>query len=255
MADIAPQVTAKPTPAVHRLGVIHFLLWMLGCAAAVTGYRVFTNWELVAAEDVLFIRMMHLGMGMAYGVGVVTFYVLWCSWRRRDGAFPAHPGHWMLLLGLAAALLDGAATLLVRGAVKLAWIAPWEEWYIIQVLGFAAGSFVIVVFLCRARVEWRWRAIWMMILVLTASRSALWLLFWLNYRVGWPPGISYTLPANVEAACMAAGAVALVGAIWCDAARKIRRDWLHWTGIAVWLAMAAVELAVCFHIFWFPGGL
>jgi hypothetical protein len=52
-------------PRSHRLGVIHFLLWMLGCAAAVTGYRVFTNWSQVAAEDVAFVRLMHVELAIA----------------------------------------------------------------------------------------------------------------------------------------------------------------------------------------------
>jgi hypothetical protein len=236
-------------PRTHRLGVIHFLLWMLGCAAAVTGYRVFTDWSLIAAEDVAFTRLTHLGMGMAYGVGVVTAYVLLTSLRRRDGAFPSQPGHWMLLLGLVAAALDGVMTMAIRALVKVGWIAKWEEWYIIQAIGFAMGSLVIIVFLLRASVDWRWRAVWLMILMLTVSRSALWFLIWRSFRLGLP-ALPHTLPPNVEAAWMAAGAAALSVAILRDAAMGSRRDWLHWTGIAVWLAMAAVELAITAHIYW-----
>jgi hypothetical protein len=89
-----------------------------------------------------------------------------------------------------------------------------------------------------------------MILLLAISRSVLWLVFWHGYRQGAWWFVSATLPANVETAFIAAGAAALAIAIGRDAATGTRRDWLHWTGVAVWMAMAAVELAICWRIYW-----
>jgi hypothetical protein len=188
---------------------------------------------------------------MAYGVGVVTLYVAVESLRRRDGAFPAQPGHWMLLMGLAAALLDGVMTLAVRGSVKAGWIEPWEEWYLIQTFGFAVASAVILAILLRARMELRWRLVWLVVLLLAVSRSALWMYAWGSFHLGWRalPALNvfgpYTLPARVEIAWMTLGAVALVAAIAGDARSGIRRDWLHAAGIAVWTIMAAAELVNC----------
>jgi hypothetical protein len=63
---------ASPSSA-PRLGVIHFLLWMLGSAAALTGFRVMTNWSEIAADDMATVRATHLGMSMAYGMASVDF--------------------------------------------------------------------------------------------------------------------------------------------------------------------------------------
>jgi hypothetical protein len=230
-----------PSPAAPRLRVIHFLLWMLGCGAAMTGYRVFTQWNQVQAEDLPFLRVLHLGMGMAYGVGVVTLYVWVESLRRRDGAFPSQPGHWLLLLGVATAALDGATTLFVR-CVLARWLDPWEEWHVIQWIGWGAGAIVLLAFLFAPIKEWRWRLPIAVGLALAASRSVLLFLVWRGFRNGRSP-FAWETPARWEAAGIALAVLALAAAAATDLVYRQRRDWLHWLGVAVCLALAAAELA------------
>jgi hypothetical protein len=250
MSSVEHSKAAPASPAVPRLGVIHFLLWMLGCAGAVTGYRVFTKWDQVEGEYVSFLRLIHLGMGMGYGVGLVTLYVWVQSWRRRDGAFPSQPGHWLLLLALAVALLDGATTLFVQG-VAARWLDPWEEWFVIQWIGWGAGAVIVLAFLFAPLRDWRWRLPLAAALILAASRSLLMLITWIGYRKG-APLLAWETPARWEAAWIAVAAITLILAGVVDFVVRCRRDWLHWTGVAVCLALAATELANCIQFFLLP---
>ncbi len=229
---------ASPSSA-PRLGVIHFLLWMLGCAAALTGFRVMTNWSEIAAEDMATVRAAHLGMSMAYGMAAVTFYLLLqCTWRR-DGSFPSQPGHWLLVLAAVVALLDGAMAVISRSFAAWRGLYPWDQWMIHQVGGWGLGAILILAVLWRVRLEWRWRMPLFVVLLLAISRAVLLLTIWTTYGRG-VMFVPWALQAHLHGACLALGVMTLVTAMASDLLLRLRRDWMHWTGAVTCLGMASV---------------
>jgi hypothetical protein len=246
-ADPIPSMQPDPV-AGPRLTVIHFLLWMVGCGAAVTGYRLATDWEQVRAEDVISLRLIHLGMGMAYGFGLVTLFLLGQSLRRRDRAFPSQPGHWLLLLAVAAALLDGAVIGAAWGFHSLCGrdlsdpAVANEIWISHQVIGWGLGAIVAASCLFAARLEWAWRAPVIAMCLTAATRSLLYGAIWWS---GYPRVliIPWMLPAHIHAGLIICGGLLLAAAVASDMFGGRSRDWAHWTGTAIWSVMAFLALA------------
>jgi hypothetical protein len=85
-------------------------------------------------------------------------------------------------------------------------------------------------------------------LALAASRSLLMFLTWHGYRNGTSP-FGWETPARWEAAGIALAVLATAAAAATDLAWRQRRDWLHWMGIAVCLALAVAEVANCVRFF------
>ena len=245
-ADAIPSTRADSI-AGPRLTVIHFLLWMAGCGFAVTGYRLATDWEQVRAEDVVSLRLIHLGMGMAYGFGLVTLYLLGQSRWRRDRTFPSQPGHWLLLLAVAAALLDGAVIGLVWGFQMLRGrdlsdpAVVNEIWISHQVIGWGLGAIVAASCLFAVRLDWTWRLPVIAMCLTAATRSLLYgAIWWSGYPqvliLPWMP------PAHIHGVLIVLGCLLLAAAVASDIFAGRSRDWAHWTGTAVWGAMAVLAL-------------
>jgi hypothetical protein len=228
--------------AVPRLGVIHLLLWMFGCAGASAGFHVFFDWTGIRPEDAPAVRVMHLVMSMAYGLTVVTLYEMIRGKVRGDSAFLSQPGHWLLVLAAAAALVDGASTLAAVLVFPGQSLNEWDPWMARQCFGWGAGAFVATWVFIRANVEWRWRAPMFVILFIALSRVSLLAAMWMAVRRG-VTLFAWSFPANLFTAGIVLGVMALGLAAATDLLTGKRRDWMHWTGVAVWLGIATVPIA------------
>jgi hypothetical protein len=108
-----------------RLSIAHLLCWIAGSALGFEVYHrlVPTTLNPRAALIVgVYISIMGICLGtILTGVGIMAYR----RWRG-EGPYPFLPGHWLLMLGLAAALFDGVAIGVFRYLTRLYY--PAENW-------------------------------------------------------------------------------------------------------------------------------
>ena len=236
-----------------RLRVVHFFAWMLGCGLAILGYQQIT-WSNLRPEVRSFEVVYNVTMSMAFGWALGVVAVLACGWVQGDRRFPSLPGHWLLVFAGVAGLLNATVTAIF----EILAVADPDRWlwtYCVQFtmhdsatrtglyhqfIGWGAGAVAGMFFLwrLRGRLAWPWFLVFVLGFLLSAILSAWYGLVWLGahsqFGIGW--GV------HLYAAFIFAAVLAIMAAVLSDARSRKRRDWLHWTGVAVWLALAAVQM-------------
>src|SRR5438132_3400288 len=102
--DLPTTLSTQPPPR-NRLSIAHLMLWTLGSAIALAFYRAMAidkqaNERLVAVSRI-YALLYSLLAGPKVG-GLLLF-----TWRKVRGiaGFPTQPGHWLLVLEGASAML------------------------------------------------------------------------------------------------------------------------------------------------------
>jgi hypothetical protein len=236
--------TRSKVPARRRLGVGHFLLWMVGCGVVLAIYRAATDFSEVPEDVVLQTQVMQLGYGLGYGTAISGLGLFLWWWWRGVGTGPTQPGHWLLVFGGVGLIIDLAAA----GSVELAvWLAENQRGYwsfmLYQLLGWSAALLIGILVLARLRTSVRWTILaWLLV--------TLFLLYTLTYAAalagqlaGVPGSWSWWLPVYIRLVGPIVFIPAVTVTIIADRAAGHPRDWLHLAGIFTTMALAIVDFA------------
>lgn len=223
-----------------RLSIAHLLLWTLATAAWLAIGResltpAETPRERTAWSALLIFSSMFQGAAVC-GVG------LWLDATvRRRYRFPTEPGHWLLLASGAQGL-----TGLIVYAV---WMLEPDSnlWPLYIVPTQTVGCMMALMALVRCCDAKRWTGMF----VVNLAESALALVV---------TGLSVTFDYSINRqlffiffACLAECVprpTALVVAVILDRRQWIRRDFAHWTGVAVIVGNSFLALASCVALLW-----
>ncbi len=240
MSASPPSVTALT----RRLGVRHFLLWMLGCAV-VMGLFDLIRWVNHFSDNDRDVLFEVIG-GIAYGTAFAGLMLgLSSCWRGHQIA--SHPGHLLLYLAAMVMVLDLSLTLVLSLLARVYDHANWLHYVDYrQAIGHGCGIVIVGSALLLMRFGYAWRLTLLPLLLLCASQS-----FWhtsrllggdrffvLQIGLYW-----YRFPNDVFVGTSIAGAVLLSVVSFSDCViRRARRDWLHWVGVATWIALCSPHI-------------
>lgn len=229
-------------PGAVRLGVGHLLLWTAGCAIVLAIDRGREPSPLPL--NPIFENAWRVGYAMVLGVALAAVG-LFGWWKIRGQlTWRLEPGHWLLLeLGIAVILgfiLHFVASLLSPIAPSIGTRHPM---IVVSCLANFCNLLVAGLILLIQRCEPRWRLCLVMIVV---QRAVSWLGFIpiLSFEFsdwGFPyVPLRWSNLAQIPVLVSEAIAVSLViVATAIDIRRGQRRDWLHWTGVTVWILITA----------------
>jgi hypothetical protein len=108
-----------------RLRIAHLLCWMALSAVGIEIHHRLVPLT-VNPRVALFVGVYTSVMRMCFGTIVTGVSIMVHRRWRDDASYPFLPGHWLLILGLAAALADGAAIGVFRYVTHLYY--PPEKW-------------------------------------------------------------------------------------------------------------------------------
>ncbi len=188
--------------------IMHLVIWTAGCALGFAAYRGLLPWWLrmpsAKAKVIPFMATYNLAMGMVLGTILAGVGILAARrWREGEG-LPSLPGHWLLIFGFAAALVDGVAIAVDRSLLS-AWYPPgvylssyWVPFMLYrqpelahlysQAVGWGLGAVASLAFSwhLRRRLTWPWLAAFLAFVLVASilSGGAIFALIHL-YRSGW----------------------------------------------------------------------
>lgn len=243
------QTPPAETPSTHRsrLGLGHLMLWTLCCGVVVSVAVRLENWEAMTPAVRFGLRLYFMTLGIVYGAALAAIAVFaYRVWKRRPVA--PQPGHRLLLLGGAVMLIDVAVYLSIRylsghADRPLTFDAPGPYcryqagthglWALVLgltlLLGLGAAGWRLFLLgplvLCLAM--WWWHRVFLVGQADAYARNFSW--WW-----GAPVSVYITL----SAVCI----VALLTVATVDSVRYKDRDWMHWTGVGFWLALASLQI-------------
>lgn len=241
----------KPPPIAPfaRLGVAHLLLWTF-FTAGVAGVQEALRDRTGGPESVHVVwHLVQLVYAMTYGAALTGLWV-YISRRLRGITMQLAPGHYMVLLGAATALADGGVFALVQITLK-PWVSAYDQdyvcWLLHQTIGFLIVGSLWTLWLPWMRLAGRWRLgfVLLALLMLTQGLANLWMLLEYYGVVSFaaPLGVSWMFPYWWMLVGSSICVVVLVALVIWDALEETFYDWLHWTGIIVSIALAAMEWA------------
>jgi hypothetical protein len=249
-----------------RLLVSHLLAWTAGCALGFAAYRGLTPDNYKPRFRSLALGY-NLCMGMVLGTILTGCGLLACRRWRGDAFCPSLPGHWLLLLGLSAALANGAAIVVYEyharpfdppfpsahwAQFREADFAPTLPGLFHQAVGWGLGAATALAFLwcLRHRLQRPWLLVFLVAFVGCATLSGGRIFYWVRSLGSPREYLAWgRLSGQLYAGFMFLGAVAILAAIAWDVRRRARTDGLHQLGIAVWLAIAVIQIVTCYLFF------
>jgi hypothetical protein len=251
------QDTAGRAP---RLRMGHLLVWVVGCAVGFAAYRSITPTRITNPRGLAIVTGYSLAMGTAFGTILTGCGLLAYRRWRGDTSCPSRAGHWLLLLGLAAAPADVAAVVAYHlRAVQdpsypvtpyLAQFSPggastWPSMHH-HAVGWGVGAMVALGFALtiHRRLERRWRAVFLVYLLAGAILAAGYIAALGLALVGVSTRRLNFLLVHVYAGSAVLSALAILAAIVGDTRSGAPRDGLHRLGVGAWLAIAAIQLVM-----------
>ena len=234
-----------------RLGIVHLLGWMAGCAVVLAIYRGTTDWAKIDPEYRATLRLWQLAFGLLYGTALSGLGLL--AWRRLRGqsTFPTMPGHWLLVLSGIGFLHDGLTSWIAGRILAHESLSPYgfSPYWLQQTLGWGGAALVGLgcCFVKGAPFHWR---VFILLVTLVFFANALThglgaadqlsplVLRRRLFSGSWP--YYYGPLARVVGETTCVGMLPLL--VWLDARARLRRDWLHWTGAVVVTGLAIVDV-------------
>jgi hypothetical protein len=227
-----------------RLGIIHLLGWMLGCALVLAVLKAIGDYSNVPEQFVFRDRLVRLGFGLAYGTAFSGLGLFLWRWRTGRGPGPTQPGHWLLLFGGIALIIDlgAAGSVVCLFPLLRAKVNDWRFHLWHQTIGWSIAMAIAVSTLVRLRDASR---LWTAFAGITATMLAVnWAanvvsLYGLSHgaRGQW----LWYLPQYAVAALPVVVLPLLGLAEIADRIHGAQRDWLHGGGIAAITALGIVS--------------
>ena len=252
------QDTAGRAP---RLRTGHLLLWIFGCAVGFAAYRSITPSRLITTpRSLVLVTGYDLAMGTAFGTILTGCGLLAYRRWRGDPSYPSLAGHWLLLLGLAAAVPDVAAVAVHihaasrdpshLGTPYLAQFQPgpggfWPVLYH-HAVGWGVGAMTALGFLwaLRHRLERRWVAVFLVFSLASAALATAHVTSAILWHYGVDNRRLNLILVHVYVGVVVLGALAILAAIAGDTRSGAPPDGLHRLGVGTWLAIAAIQLVM-----------
>jgi hypothetical protein len=250
--------------ATSPLGIRHLLLWVAGCAVTLGVYRLTSEGQELAPGDQAFAAAWQMANSMAYGAALAGLAII--GWRRLRGdrRLPCLPGHWLLVLGAVTAALDAGFTLGFLVLAEAKGVSFYVYWWHYGAAGYGCGAVVVAAALIGIRQPWRWRGPLVALFLVFATQCCLHLAILYAGQSSWV-GSAYDsvtrwlgtpwgdrAKEHLMAAGAAAGVITLLIAWLCDRIARRRGDWIHYTGVAVWVVMGCTHLAAYVYYVWLP---
>jgi len=249
----APIDSTKPAA---RLGIVHFLGWMIGVSAVLSLYRAATAWSDRPQDVDLTQQLIQLGFGLAYGSAVSGLGLFLWRWWRGTGSGPTQPGHWLLVFGGIGMVVDFGlavsiqALAIATGATTDLGTMSFEVWSRHQFSGWTIAAMITGIILVVLRAAWWWRAVVIVALIMCLANLAAMIVYVLAtkgvFAGSWPYEVSMWVRVSGSLACL----VAIGMAEFRDRRLRLPRDWLHAFGIVTALSLAAVDLVVQGYFLW-----
>ena len=255
--DHQPDAPPPPAPTVGespfaehlqppRLGIIHLLAWT-GVMAVLLKYgqamemlqadtESLARPTLETAQSIL--RSAYAAVGAAGLVGAAV--LLMTKIRRTPGNF--QPGHWILLINSAAMLMSYLNWSLL---VLLRELHPADfTWHFLSyaLIGlFHAGGYLVATW--QATAPRRWKAYFLLrVLVLLLQSLALVVAALIDEYYLLSRGWSLVWSASVG--------IGLLAVVLFDLMKQARRDWLHWTGVAIVATVVLLQVGWWIALKW-----
>lgn len=229
---------ASPPPI--RLGIVHFFVWITTCALVLTGYKLLNDPSDFADDERAFSSAFQLVMSIGYSLALTALGVLIVRRWQGDRRFPTHAGHWLVIVGVIAMAIDGGSMAVVKLIAARTGL-PWKEyWSVYQATAWSLGTLAGLLLLMGVRLEVYWRLVVVGIVAFTSLPAIEHLAdaagqrFWTLYR--WHDAIALSI--------LGLGILAVILASGIDLATRVKRDWLHWSGVAAWLGLATMQVAM-----------
>jgi len=242
--DTDPPLAGLPlaTRSIPRLGIRHMMLWTL-CTAAYLVLERSLSVAVVGTGEFTALRAVFVSLNSAVaGAGLAGTVVLIHARVRRGPPFLSHPGHWLLISRAAGILLTSLAFLLVRpntfeGDFALVWLGLW---YCFLLAYLVPTILYLVAAQSMDLHRWRWTFVAMAafaaFVVVGQYLEIARLIFSLD-----PKLLTSTASSVAIGRPSLPPALVVVGIATYDAATGERRDWLHWAGVAVFVASACLS--------------
>jgi hypothetical protein len=253
MTGTPPDAASSQRP--QKLAIVHFLGWMLGISVVLAALRALTNEGDMPADWVLPIRLSELGLGLAYGTAISGLGLFVWRWWTGAGPAPSQPGHWLLVLGGVALVIDlgtalsmRAALAVIGGGVKTTDFLPF---LMHQIIGWELGLLVTVFVLGRLRgASAEWMAVTVVVVIALAANTATHVVSLVGFLQGAPGTWIWRVPGMSRVLGTAAILIALSCAELRDRQLRLPRDWLHGGGLVAALGLGLVHIATNLRAFW-----
>ena len=213
-----------------RLQIIHLLGWMLGCALVLAVLKAIGDYSNVPEQFLFRDRLVRLGFGLAYGTALSGLGLFVWRWRSRCGPGPSQPGHWLLLFGGVALIIDlGTA----GGMLCLFRLLGMREndlrlhlWY--QAIGWSIALEIAVATFVRLRgASGLWTAFAAITTIMLAMNAAANMVSLYGLAHGARGQWLWYIPNYAIAALPVVVLPFLWAAEIADRLRGAKRDWLH----------------------------
>jgi hypothetical protein len=258
------------------LRIAHLLCWTVASALGFAAYHGITP-KLGPNAPRVFLGVYDSVMGLALGTILTGVGIMAYRHWRRGMSYPSLPGHWLLMLGLAAAIANGVAIAVFHFLTSLYY--PPSKWppgtvylpeaFLVQFLisrypdvigvyhqaigwGIGAATALALSWHLHRRLSRPWLAVFLVFGLAAATLSAghVRSLIRVQYSSTLRP-ISYWClqSAHVYARFILLGTFVILAALAWDVRSRARADGLHWAGVATWLVTAALQYATYRLIF------
>lgn len=235
-----PEAALPNEDAMPRLGICHLMLWGVGTAvvmSTLSTIRLLNQWPVNRQT-----YLHDLLGGIAYGAAFAGILIGLQRWREGRRLI-YHPGHLYLYFAGAAMLLDLGLTLVLSMVAQMQDRAFGAYFFHRQLIGYSVSIVVLVAAAIRCRPTFLWCLPIAALLLLSIMQVAGSLIFLVD---AWRPllgAYSWLAPYKTFVPLAAFGTATLLLVALVDFFRTgQRRDWLHWAGVGVFLAMAAPHL-------------
>ena len=225
-----------------RLSILHLMLWTLCSAVHLTLYRAINDLQRNRPADPSGILDASKVISAIVFGAVLTGSIVLVHTRVRSGPpMLRQPGHWLLFIRAVQSLLY---TLLMVGMLFLQWEAIWPSWGMLLSATFMTASTVGYGLAVWHQRNLRWRLLFLLLAVLSMAHAVPFLALAVGQASGSFGGMSSWALSLLSMRRWAG--MSLVGAIVAVSIGELfvglRRDWLHWTGIATAVAGTLVSL-------------
>ncbi len=265
MAALHNETSAGLAP---HLRIAHLLWWTAASAMGFAAYDGITPKRFLRDRADFFVvydSVMGLVLGtILTGAGIMA-YRRWCGGM----PYPFLPGQWLLILGLAGDLANGVAIgafdFLIRLYDPRSKRAPDTDYpvlfiqfnisrepYLIGVYhqaigwGIGAAAALALTWHLRRRLSRPWLSVFLAfgLAVATLSAGHVHSLIRVHYSASLRP-IDFWCrhSAHIYAMFVLLGTSVMLAAVAWDVRSRARVDGLHWTGVATWLVIAALQYA------------